>query len=813
MIKLVTLLGFIAMLIATILYYKKVNIIKAVVISAFLYFSEFVIVSGLFFWIDVFKFKLILPILLILNIAIIILLNKNYKNIYVDYNIKQYIVPLLIVCCIIPVTLNKFELHGMGQDEGVYQIKAIALMTGNSERQLDFEEYSKLTDNNLKKEYAYFTRSRLAGFDNYDVKKPTLSKERELSDVSGIFHGIPTFPALLALWGKLFGMEKMQGVQTAFLILSILMLWFVGENLKLKEHSKILSTIVFAMSPVVLWVSKSSLSEMFLALIVISWIYYLTENENKYACYFSAFCILVFSFFHVTIYTMMPIIVAIYTVKYLFTKNKKEIVSGQLAVIGFMVGYTMMLFVSPTYTSNNTRKPIEQILPMVTDGMLLPIIYIAGALAITVLYCVYVIYSKRILNINKSNMEKYIPKINIVFLILIGIKIFKATLDCAKINNSISHAIKNINIMGYVWASGLILIPIILYISILKINDIILEEKKCILYLLFVYCILIYSAIFRTELNYYYYYSRYLIPYVPIITIMALYLINSMNKKVIYSLCIVLVCIYTPFNCALVNGLDDTRMRWDVLDEISENITKDDIVLIEDGSDEFRSVVQTLALPIKYITGAEIYFMPDEKEKMMKFLFKQNKPIYYITDKENVDENVFELKYKNCVHVSDDYQAFHSKLIPYPLAFSKTQYNIKLYNSKFKLKYNIEEDNKDIISKGFGPVEGNFMWSYEEKTNILCNIYKNDYKLKVKLGPGSLIDINLGLYANGVLVDTKNVKAGSSNIEIEYIIPKDILNEGENEITLESKLWSPKDFGSNDTRNLGFSLRELEFEN
>lgn len=811
MVGLVTLLGFIAMLIGIMLYYKKVNIVKALMISVFLYFSEFVVVSGFFFWIDLFKFKFVLPVILIINSIIIVLLRKNYKDIHIDYNIKQYIVPLLIICCIIPVTASKFELHGMGQDEGVYQIKAIALMTGNSKRQLDFAEYEKLNDENLKEEYRYIVKNRLAGFDNYDWEKPTLSKDNELSDVSGIFHGIPTFPALLALWGKIFGMKNMQGIQSIFLFLSILFVWFIGENLKLKVQSKLLSTLIFAISPVVLWVSKSSLSEMFLALIVCSWIYYLTEEKDKNSVYFSALSIVIFSFYHVTIYTMMPIIIGVYIIRYLFTTDKKEILSGQFAIIGFMMGYTMMMFTSPTYTSNNTRKPIEKFLPMITDSMLLPIIYIVSIFTIIVLFLLYILYNKKLIYISKKKLEKYLPKINVTLIILIVIKIVKSAISYGKENNSMLIALKNINIMGYVWASGILLIPIILYFITFKINNILWEKQKCVLYVMFLYCILIYSAVLRTDLKYYYYYSRYLIPYIPIITLLCSIFINNINKKIIYILCVVIACIYMPFNYVLSNQLDDTRMRWEILNEITEDITDKDIVLIEDGSDEFRSIIQTLALPIKYITGADVYFVFQGKEKLINDLLSQGNKIYYVTDKEKVDENIFGIKYKNCVHVSDDYQAFHTSLIPYPLEFSKTDYNIHVYKSTLELKYNIQDDSKDIISEGFGTVENDFMWSYNRETNIVCKVHKDDYTLKLKLGPGSLIDINLGLKVNGVHIGTKSIKSGSNNIEVKYDIPKEILNEGENNITLESNLWSPKDFGSEDSRNLGFSLRELEF--
>lgn len=806
-----TLIGYICILLSILFYYKKSNLIKAIILAIITYFMEYVIISGGFFWIDYFNVFRAVIVLLIVNILLVTYLFIKNKKFEVCYEYKQYIIPFLIVCCILPITINKFELHGMGQDEGVYQIKAIALMTGNTKKQLDFNEYDKLKDENEKSLYEYVVKSRFVGFDNYDNRKPTLNESKELSAVSGIFHGIPTFPAILALWGLIFGMSNMLGVQTLFLIVTIFMIWFVGENLKLKLSSNILATIIFSASPIVLWVSKSSLSEMFLTTIIATMIYFWTYEDDNNSIYFSTFCLITFSFYHVTIYTIMPLIVLIHIIMYLWQKKIKYIYAGIISVIGFAIGYTMMIFVSPTYTTNNTRIPVEQIFPWITDSMLLLMVYLGCVSAIVIFIIVYKYNNSKFLK-SLRNIKLW-SKITIVILVLMGIKILLVGISHAEKNQSILLTFKNLNIMAYTWGSGVIIVPILLILIFIRSPKLLSNKNICILFVSFLYCVIFYSSVLRTTVPYYYYYSRYNVPYIPIITLLAAYMMNNLDKIKIYIMCLLSICLYIPFNYNLSIGLDDSRMEWSVLEDIVSHVKKDDIIFIEDGSSEIRNIVQTLALPIKYITGAEIYPASEKNEQQLIDSTTENgHNIFYITDKD-IDDTTYEIQYKNTVNTSDDYQEFHNKdIIPYPYKFSANSYDIYLYQYEVKNVYNFETDNENIKTQGFGPLESNFLWSYQQEASVWCNIVKKDYTLKVKLGPGMLIDNELSLVINNNYIQKTFISKGKGNIELEYEIPKEYLNNGENKITFSSNLWSPSDYGTNDKRMLGFSLVQLAFE-
>ena len=110
----------------------------------------------------------------------------------------------------------QIEYFGMGQDQGVYQTHAIALINGYNDLQLDFKEYDTLEPQEEKDCFKKMLQTQLIGLYNYDPELPFASQEAEKSDVSAVFHGVPTFASVLALWGSMFGISHMAGIQTLF---------------------------------------------------------------------------------------------------------------------------------------------------------------------------------------------------------------------------------------------------------------------------------------------------------------------------------------------------------------------------------------------------------------------------------------------------------------------------------------------------------------------------------------------------------------------------------------------------------------------
>ncbi|MBR0483159.1 MAG: hypothetical protein IJJ69_00085, partial [Oscillospiraceae bacterium] len=277
-----------------------------------------------------------------------------------EKELKVFVIPLLAVLIGLPFVSQKNELFGMGQDEGVYQCVAINFMNGYDERQQDFEEYQLLESDEARENFRIAVHNKLVGYDIPNEEYPETVYDREVSPVSGIYHGIPTYAALLALWGTLTGIEHMAEIQTVFYLLSIFLICFVCDNLKLKTFSKLTASVLTALSPVVIWVAKSSLTEMFLAVLILLFLYFLTEKNHPESYVYSIVPIAVFSCYHVSIYTVMPYVMIIYAGMYFFTKQKVFASMLLFSVVGYLISYLMMRHVQPFYTMNNYRFVFNQ---------------------------------------------------------------------------------------------------------------------------------------------------------------------------------------------------------------------------------------------------------------------------------------------------------------------------------------------------------------------------------------------------------------------------------------------------------------------
>lgn len=96
----------------------------------------------------------------------------------------------------------KHGFFGMGQDEGVYQTVAINLMNGITDRQQDFAEYH-LVSPEQQGTFAENVYHRLIGYDIGNTSYPETVYDNNVSPVSGIYHGIPTYASILAMWGTI----------------------------------------------------------------------------------------------------------------------------------------------------------------------------------------------------------------------------------------------------------------------------------------------------------------------------------------------------------------------------------------------------------------------------------------------------------------------------------------------------------------------------------------------------------------------------------------------------------------------------------
>lgn len=595
---------------------RRINIIQSIVFTIIAYLASHVLVSGILFWMDQYSVKRTLFACgLLWGLGFIsVIIRRLHPEI--GGSIREYWMPGLAVLLMLPFVWNSFEFYGMGQDEGVYQTQAICFINGITERQYDFEEYYSLgteADQGLFEEAV--SRTSLVGFYSYAdaqwVFDSDYLKNQAISERSGVFHGIPTYAALLALWGSVFGIPNMAGINIVMLICCIFITYEICKRLQITKRGIAIAYLVMCFSPLIIWIAKSSLTETGLTLIWLVFLY-LILGEREQERLLSAACVMVYAFYHVSVYVFMPFYIGMYVVLYLYSRNKVNIKAMLLGTAGYLTGYLMQLFTTTEYMSKNYRAIYagfvnENTMPYLVLGC-----------------CVLVIFASIFLSkkqpLLKWNKEKLSLGIRISILILVAILVYR-------VRNMDMQPIQFVYLssVAFLIVSG-IAVPIFVYGNVLlKTKSWLTSWKRAVILGCFLYCIIVFSVMFLPRIGYYYYYARYLTMYIPLLAIMGGWILQDWKGWKSIPVALLGVACMMPFDLTLLREKDDTRVEWDTLMEIAEELEPGDNVIAD---------VQLFGyyyFPLKAMTGVRVYPVLGDFEEESRRLSTGENTVWYLT--------------------------------------------------------------------------------------------------------------------------------------------------------------------------------------
>ena len=199
---------------------RKIELVKCAVLGTIYYFMFYVVASGLLFLCGQFSIKRATFLLFVLwgiLFAMIAVKKRKREPLCLLPLEKQSWLSYLIIAILLVVFSGSFGYFGMGQDQGVYQVEAINFANGRNEWLTTFPEYDQLTDGEYKNFYREAVDA-IPGVEMVDVEYGFRESFRipRLGELDVIYHGIPTYPAILGLGVKLFGMEHMMLFQAVF---------------------------------------------------------------------------------------------------------------------------------------------------------------------------------------------------------------------------------------------------------------------------------------------------------------------------------------------------------------------------------------------------------------------------------------------------------------------------------------------------------------------------------------------------------------------------------------------------------------------
>ncbi len=728
-----------------------------------------------------------------------------------EKELRVFVVPLLIALLGLPFISQKNELFGMGQDEGVYQCVAVNFIYHHDSRQQDFQEYQFLESDASRENFQVAVHNKLVGYDIPSKNYPDTVYDRDVSPVSGIYHGIPTYAAMLAMWGRIAGIGHMADIQTIFYILTIFLLCFICDNLKLKPLSKLTAAILTALSPVVIWVAKSSLTEMFLAVLIAMFLYFLTNQDYPEHYGFSLLPIAVFSCYHVSIYTLLPYVLIIYAGMYFFTKKNVFAAAMLFSVLGYLASYLMMRHIQPFYTMNNYRFVFNQYIGLknITETVLI----ISGILLVCCMIYILLIWKlKKTVSLEAFLTDrKNLVLMQWVLVCLTALPLIYILYKAFSKLDSIEN-ISSLTIAGFTENAGLFLLPAGVLVLFFMPRRFLVSESTLVIFISFFYCVLIYSAFLRFQTDYYYYYARYLVPFIPAAVIFSMTALDKTDKKLILTLSLTSLCFALPYSCFLISHKDDTRMEWSILEDITESIPEKSCVVIQTES------LPTLWIPVRAITGAAVY--PSEKDmtEQLHQLSKRYDEIYFISTENHtyqLDDNL-EILYRNLVHRSEDMN-FGEKC-GMPLRFSEISENLYLYRYLDYQTVYTAEDIAKFKLYGIDKYDKNFCWTINSTSAVRCTLKKQAYTLTLTLGSNLPLKemgrerFTIRLSVNGALADLKVLTRQNNHKTLMFEIPEEYLTDGSNIISFQTDMWQASAVNPKDTRTLGIPIKELQFE-
>lgn len=832
----VILAGVILAIVTVGVWWKKANLLETLVLGVAYWFCAWIVASMGLFVLDEFRlFRAAcatVGLLLVVGVAAVLVRHKRdavpwRSLVQISWDIKPYWIPLAVCACGAVLVAVKHGMYGMGQDEGVYQTLAINLMNGVTDRQQDFAEYHLLSPEQ-QTEFEWNVKGYLVGYDiGSDIYSPTVYDnikldiypptvyDMDVSPVSGIFHGIPTFASLLAMWGMLFGMSAMQGVQTVFYFLLIFLIYFICQNLHLRRTACALACVTAAASPIVLWTVKSALTEPFLGVLFALFLYFLTSQEHPERQWLSILPIAVFGCYHVSIYTVLPVFLVVYGGMYWLTRRRSFAILMPVTVVGYLISFFAMCAAQPFYTMNNysplfglgiTQKDLPVIVPTVC----------AVALAACAGYiwlvhrCVHRKYAE--MSVEHYQLRIKNSRLGIILVELLLVPLVGYIIVKFFTNDDVFHMAQFSALYGFLCNTGIFAMAAAWIFGVIRPRFYLERPAYLVVLVMFAYCVLFYSAFLRYTVENYYYYGRYLTPFLPIAAVFAAMTLDRLRTRVMLPLTVAGLVVVAPFDRFLAVSKDDTWMEWDIMEELADEITEDDCVIVE------SAFMKPLYLTLRAMTGADAYpVLGGDVEAQAESLEDRYKNVYYIGTLPESETNNFELRYRNTLMQSEDYCDVTGKIIPMSLQYHSVELPVKMYRYLSPiLEYPAEECWSEQY-QGVGALEKDFCWTNSPLVDVSCYLEEMNYTLAIEMGCGIPLDaIGMKTYPvevkiNGKSLGTMFVDADNNGKALSLAVPKELVSDGKNTITLECPLWEASLVAEGDARLMGFPLKSLEF--
>ena len=663
--------------------YRKNDLFKILVTGVGFYLSFYVITAGFYIWKDAFSIdgaaSLTAVLLLVMDVLLSIFWVKGLPSVRIN-NLKQYI-PLVIVLVIsfLLAMQGREGLYFMGQDSGAYQARAMFYMGGVESNTVSMGE---IADINNEWERGIYIKN-LSELDGYYTEDDYAEEDfSELEEVRGVFHGISTYPALLALFGKAFGLKYMGLANAIAYLILISSIWLIADNIRFAPWYRTTAAALAALSPVIIWNSRNMLPDMIFAAFLALFFELLSEGTKRRVTFVSVIPLAAGCFFHIISTMLMPMFVIIYFSNYIRTRHGGYLKALIILLASYVCGFFMMQDTAEDYMMHNLGGIYYKTGYKIADFNVKN--YVAWAAVICAVCAVVLSVRKNnslIVRAYRSAKKKKgtpgriaRPVLAVIFVILLILFIIQG------INLGEDLERKRMSVMAVLQMSSYVLLPLSVAAIIRKAPEYLKDRYFATLTFSFLYMLIIYCLGVIPQIYYFYYYTRYLAVIIMLLPLIEGYMLERMNPRATIGIVIAGTVPMLLLSSILFKEKDLTYSRFEVLKSLESCITDEDALLINSqGYDEHK----VYWMPLKALTGADVYFVDEDRlnNQLRKYSKDHENVFIFSYDMGRINDSIKGLRevYRGVARGSSYEENYEYFISPYPAKVVELETPVVLY--------------------------------------------------------------------------------------------------------------------------------------
>lgn len=643
------------------LIYNNIELLKTLALTISIFIGIYIIVSGFFFAFN--RFSLFLSSCVTLFICFLIfailIIEKiiKGKKIVILFDAKETIGIIVLCMAVFPIIFQRNGYFCMAQDEGGYYVKALYIGEGINDNILKASEFEIINSDAYSEYLQDSINDIVVGFHDplHDLKYVSSSEVIEnqykeyMEGGYGRFHGIFTYSALLALFGRIFGYSNMGYLQLVTYYIYVILCFYTLKKIQINPFMKYTITFACAIIPPVVWCGKSYLTEMYLAVISIEILLFFLEDNLRQKT-FTLIPVITFCFYHISAFVFIPLYYILYLYFFFQTKNKLFLLNNVVLIIGYLCGYIVNISMNLQYVVSNYNGHLS-FMNLNSAKELTSAVFIIGILAVA--FSIIIMIGKQVqksMEIIWGTIYDKLPGIIKIAIVIMG---------AVSIYRSVNpEFVERTSLIAFICLSGIFVFVIgVLYFFLT--NNICSDELFCIS-MNFLYCVILLS-IFYQKLLPFYYGARYIAPYMSIIFIFAGMVFKAKRVQHLFfeMICLMSIKYMLIYDNVLAKHQDDTRVQTEVLLDIMDMLTADDFVFIEK-----RDYFAELYVPLK-LAAQKVYYVKDNLDVTLSYInVPEEKRIIVISDQEIMEDKYREIvRFENHISMLADYREVFSDML------------------------------------------------------------------------------------------------------------------------------------------------------